>query len=141
MEDNFNNYIDLDYDEINSLEGEQSNVSSRKTSISKDNNNRPLKKIKIGATKGRQKQSFVWNYFITIGDSNYCQVSAPVSDKYPDGKCNHKVTNGSTTTNMITHLKRIHDISNPTEQEMVNMFFKNYNKLNFYNIILIFINF
>ena len=44
----------------------------------------------------------------------------PISTKYPDRKCNHKVENGSTTTNMINHLKKIHKISNLTEQGMVN---------------------
>jgi len=122
MEDDFNNYINLEFDEINLQEGENSNISSRKTSISQDNNNRPLKKIKVGVAKKRQKQSFVWNHFITIGDDNFCQFPVPVSDKNPDGKCNHKINNGSTTTNMITHLKKVHNVFNPAEQEAVNNF-------------------
>jgi hypothetical protein len=93
---------------------EQSNFSSRRTSFSQDE--RPPKKLK----SGRPKQSFVWNYFITIENVNYCQVQMPVSSKYPDGICNHKVDNGTTTTNMINHLKKVHNIVNPTEQEMVN---------------------
>ncbi|PKY28743.1 hypothetical protein RhiirB3_445080 [Rhizophagus irregularis] len=43
------------------------------------------------------------------------QITVPVSAKNPDGICNHKVENGSTTTNMINHLKKIHKISNPME--------------------------
>ena len=46
-----------------------------------------------------------------------------VSSKYPNGVCNHKVENGSTTTNMINHLKKVHNIMNQTEQEMVNILF------------------
>ena len=98
------------------LQDEDSNLSSRRTSLSQDDNNRPLKKQKTG----KPKQSFVWNYFITINNINYCQVSVPVSIKNPDGKYNHKVKNGATTTNMISHLKKIHTISNPAEQEIVN---------------------
>ena len=43
--------------------------------------------------------------------------------KYPNGIYNHKVENGSITTNMINHLKKIHNIMNQTEQEMVNILF------------------
>src|SRR4051812_40525624 len=100
------------------LQGEGSNLSSRRTSLSQDDNNRPYKKQKTG----RPKQSFVWNYFNTIDKINYCQVSVPVSTKNPYGICNHKVENGSTTTNMINHLRKIHKIFNPTEQELVNIF-------------------
>ena len=46
-----------------------------------------------------------------------------VSSKYPNGVCNHKVENGSTTTNMINHLKKVHNIMNQTKQEMVNILF------------------
>ena len=99
-----------------SQEGEGSNLSSRRTSFSQDGNDRSIKKLKLG----RPKQSFVWTYFTTIDNINYYQVPMPISTKYPDGKCNHKVENGSTTTNMINHLKKIHKISNPTEQGMVN---------------------
>ena len=96
------------------LQDEGSNLSSRRTSL--DDNNRPYKKQKLG----RPKQSFVWNYFNSIDNINYCQVSVPVSTKNPYGICNHKVENGSTTTNMINHLRKIHKISNPAEQELVN---------------------
>jgi hypothetical protein len=109
-ETNFN------FEEFYLQENESSNLSFRRTSLSQDDNNRPFKKQKIG----RPKQSFVWNYFITANNINYCQVSVPVSIKNPDGKCNHKVENGATTTNMINHLKKVHNISNPTELEMVN---------------------
>ncbi|CAB4417684.1 unnamed protein product [Rhizophagus irregularis] len=95
--------------------GEGSNLSSRRTSfLQDDNNNRPFKKQKIG----RPKQSFVWNYFNTVNNINYCQVSVPISTKSPYGICNHKVENGSTTTNMINHLRKIHKIINPVEQEL-----------------------
>ena len=94
-----------------SQEGEGSNLSSRRTSFSQDGNDRSIKKLKLG----RPKQSFVWTYFTTIDNINYCQVPMPISTKYPDGKCNYKVENGSTTTNMINHLKKIHKISNSTE--------------------------
>ncbi|CAB4417980.1 unnamed protein product [Rhizophagus irregularis] len=66
----------------------------------------------------RPKQSFVWNYFNTVNNINYCQVSVPISTKSPYGICNHKVENGSTTTNMINHLRKIHKIINPVEQEL-----------------------
>jgi hypothetical protein len=45
-----------------------------------------------------------------------------VSSKYPNGICDHKVENGSTTTNMINHLKKVHNIMNQTEQEIVSIF-------------------
>ena len=103
-------------------DNERSNFSSRRNSFSQDD--RPLKKLKAG----RPKQSFVWAYFITIeNDGNYCQVPMPSSSKYPDGICNHKVDNGPTTTNMINHLRKAHNIINPAEQEVVNnllIFFK-----------------
>jgi len=99
-------------------ESEKSTFSSRRTSLSQDDN-RPSKKLK----SGRPKQSFVWNYFVTIENINYCQVQMEVSSKYPNGVCNHKVENGSTTTNMINHLKKVHNIMNQTEQEMVNILF------------------
>lgn len=144
MEDEFNvdDFVDLEADEDDLQEGEGSNFSSRKTSISHDkHDNRPSKKIKLGSTKGRPKQSFVWKYFTTIEEENICQISVPISDKNPDGKCNYKVTNGSTITNMIGHLRKVHDIISSTEQEKVNNFsLKNYNELNHYNIILIVIN-
>ena len=114
---------DFNFEEFYLQESERSNLSSRRTSLTRDNNSRPSKKQKIG----RPKQSYVWNYFITVDNVNYCQVSVSVSTKNPDGICNHKIENGSTTTNMINHLKKIHNISNPTEQEMVNnllIFFK-----------------
>jgi len=106
----------LNFEEFYSQEDERSNLSSRRTSLSRDDDSRPFKKQKIG----RPKQSYVWKYFITINNTNYCQVSVPVSTKNPDGKCNHKVENGSTTTNMINHLRKIHNIFNPMEQEVVN---------------------
>ena len=99
-------------------ESEKSTFSSRRTSFSQDDN-RTSKKLK----SGRPKQSFVWNYFVTIENINYCQVQMEVSSKYPNGVCNHKVENGSTTTNMINHLKKVHNIMNQTEQEMVNILF------------------
>ena len=99
-------------------ESEKSTFSSRRTSLSQDDN-RPSKKLKYE----RPKQSFVWNYFVTIENINYCQVQMEVSSKYPNGVCNHKVKNGSTTTNMINHLKKVHNIMNQTEQEMVNILF------------------
>ena len=55
-----------------------------------------------------------------MNNSHYCQVNIPVSPKYPDGICNHKFDNSPTTSNMISHLRKIHNIINPTEQEMVS---------------------
>ncbi|GET01917.1 hypothetical protein RCL_jg12922.t1 [Rhizophagus clarus] len=104
----------LNIEEYYLQESERSNLSSRRISLSQDDNNKPFKKQKIGSSK----QSFVWNYFITINNTNYCQVFVPVSTKNPDEKCNHKVENDATTTNMINHLKKIHNIINLTEQEM-----------------------
>ena len=91
-------------------ESEKSTFSSRKTSLLQDDN-RPSKKLK----SEKPKQSFVWNYFVNIENINYCQVQIEVSSKYPNGICNHKVKNGSTTTNMINHLKKIHNIMNQIE--------------------------
>ena len=53
-----------------SQEDEGSNLSSRRTSFSQDGNDRSIKKLKLG----RPKQSFVWTYFTTIDNINYCQV-------------------------------------------------------------------
>jgi hypothetical protein len=119
---------DYNDEEFYLQESEKSNLSSRRTSLSQDDNNRPLKRAKIG----RPKQSYVWNYFITINNANYCQVTVPVSAKHPDGICNHKVENGSTTTNMINHLKKNHKISNPTEQEMVIKILNKKNLIKYY---------
>src|SRR6266542_5403692 len=121
-EEDFYDFVDFDeFDSQNLQEGKGSNISFRKSSISQSN--RPSKRIKIEVVKGRLKQSFVWNYFITIDNSNFCQVSVPVSDKNSNRKCNYKIANGSTTTNMITHLRKVHNIFNSTEQEKVNNFF------------------
>ena len=106
------NFENLDLQEIQ--ESEKSSFSSRRTSLSQDD--RPLKKLK----SGRPKQSFVWKYFVTMNNSHYCQVNISVSSKYPDGICNHKFDNSPTTSNMISHLRKIHNIINPTEQEMVS---------------------
>ncbi len=120
-EEDFYDFVDFDeFDSQNLQEGEGSNILSRKSSISQGN--RPSKRIKTRVVKGRPKQSFVQNHFITIDNSNFCQVSVPVSDKNPNRKYNYKIANGSTTTNMITHLRKVHNIFNPTEQEKVNNF-------------------
>src|SRR6266508_5034823 len=120
-EENFYDFVDFDeFDSQNLQEDEGSNISSRKSSISQGN--RPSKRIKTRVVKGRPKQSFVWNHFITIDNSNFCQVSVPVSDKNPNRKCNYKIANSLTTTNMITNLRKVYNIFNPTEQEKVNNF-------------------
>ena len=50
-----------------SQEGEGSNLSSRRTSFSQNDNNKPIKKLK----SERPKQSFVWTHFTTIDNINY----------------------------------------------------------------------
>ena len=47
------------------------------------------------------------------------ESKVPVSINHPDGKCNKKYPNISTTTNTINHLVKSHKIVQPNEQQKV----------------------
>ncbi len=113
--DNYDNNtlrIDIDCEQMNSnlqLESLESNGVS----------NMSLKKKRLN--HGRPKDSFIWKYFNEDENGEYrvCQVKVPVSINHPDGKCNKKYPNISTTTNTINHLVKSHKIVQPNEQQKV----------------------
>lgn len=61
------------------------------------------------------KGSFVWGYFRRSKDLKTSTCAVILSD----GKeCGVYYKDGSTTTNLINHLVRVHKVSKPTEQKM-----------------------
>ena len=61
------------------------------------------------------KGSFVWSYFRRSEDL----ILSTCAVIMPDGKeCGVFYKDGSTTTNLINHLARIHKVSRPTERKM-----------------------
>jgi hypothetical protein len=116
LENNYNddnNMLYINIDEETHLDLQLDPLEPNET------HNMPLKKKK--SNNGRPKDSFIWKYFDEDEDGEYrvCQVKVPVSINHPDGKCNKKYPNISTTTNTINHLVKSHKIVQPNMQQKV----------------------
>ena len=74
--------------------------------------------------KGGPRKSFIWKHFSDDGDIRKCQVKINVSSQNPNGICEKKFPNVSSTSNCINHLLKCHNILTPDKTSKVNFFYK-----------------